>query len=144
LPDFDCGHCCVPINVQETYGVGESLTINHTTPSQVLAKTSFRVTILAESARRFQSRQHGRRRRLRCLAQKKPGGIYTPDDYATWLANFGETFSFGSGSSSAFPLPPSAFDNTVPEPATLVLGGLVVIGLASRRAIRRARIMEYR
>jgi len=39
--------------------------------------------------------------------RKNPGGIYTDDDYATWRANFGQSFSFtGTGSSSAFPPPP--------------------------------------
>lgn len=56
---------------------------------------------------------------------RKTGG--SPDDYNTWRANFGQTA--GSGSASALPLPPSASDNTVPEPASLALFVLATAGL---------------
>ncbi|MEX0611272.1 MAG: PEP-CTERM sorting domain-containing protein, partial [Pirellulales bacterium] len=51
--------------------------------------------------------------------RKGLGTTYTPDDYNDWLANFGATLD--TGSSSALPLPPSLFDNAVPEPASLAL-----------------------
>jgi formylglycine-generating enzyme required for sulfatase activity len=63
--------------------------------------------------------------------RKNPGGIYTPDDYTTWRANFGQTFSVGTGASSAFSPPPSALDNSVPEPSALALAAMCIIGLAT-------------
>ena len=63
--------------------------------------------------------------------RKNPGGIYTPDDYNTWRAHFGQTFSFGSGAAvpSAEPLSPA-----VPEPATVFLLLSAAAGVSSRRS----------
>ena len=64
--------------------------------------------------------------------RKNPGGIYSPDDYNIWRAHFGQTA--GSGASSALPLPPSALESAVPEPAGFVLLSIgVIMGLAVRR-----------
>ena len=57
--------------------------------------------------------------------RKGLGTTYTQDDYNTWQANFGATL--GSGSSSAFPTPPSALDNAVPEPTSLILLMLTLV-----------------
>jgi hypothetical protein len=50
----------------------------------------------------------------------------TPENYNIWRTNFGETV--GTGSSSAFPLPPSTLDSAAPEPTSLVtlLCGLLI------------------
>jgi hypothetical protein len=40
--------------------------------------------------------------------RKNPGGIYTPDDYNTWRAHFGETIGSGAGAGFA--------NSNVPEP----------------------------
>ena len=48
----------------------------------------------------------------------------TPTEYNTWRAHFGTVspgIGAGSGASSALPLPPSHFDNAVPEPTSLAL-----------------------
>ena len=60
-----------------------------------------------------------------------PGAV-TQADYDVWRAHFGQTA--GSGSSSAFPLPPSPFANAVPEPASMLLLFIVSLStFASRR-----------
>ena len=53
------------------------------------------------------------------LWRKGLGTTYTQNDYNTWRAHFGQ--SAGNGSASALPLPPSPFDNAVPEPASIAL-----------------------
>jgi probable HAF family extracellular repeat protein len=58
---------------------------------------------------------------------RKTGG--PPADYNTWRTHFGRTLAGGAGSSSHFPLPPSALDSAVPEPtslATLLLALLLI------------------
>jgi hypothetical protein len=62
--------------------------------------------------------------------RKNPGGSYTPDDYTIWRANFGQTFSFGNGSSASVGSPSSA----VPEPAS----ALVLLLLGAAAGMRRA------
>jgi probable HAF family extracellular repeat protein len=62
------------------------------------------------------------------VAWRKTGG--SQDQYNTWRTHFGQSFSFGTGSSSAFPPPPSALDNTVPEPSIVLL---LVLGAAVMR-----------
>jgi hypothetical protein len=59
--------------------------------------------------------------------RKGLGTTYTQDDYNTWQANFGASLS--TGSSSAFPPPPSPFDNTVPERSTFALAAMSAGGL---------------
>ena len=65
--------------------------------------------------------------------RKGLGTTYTQDDYNTWRANFGATL--GSGSSSAFPLPPSPFDSAVPEPSAFVLAAMSAAGLLLLRLV---------
>jgi uncharacterized protein YjbI with pentapeptide repeats len=67
---------------------------------------------------------------------KNPGGIYTSDDYTTWRANFGQSFSLATGSSSAIPLPPSHLDNAVPEPGALVT---ILMAIAALHFVSRCR-----
>jgi T5SS/PEP-CTERM-associated repeat protein len=56
------------------------------------------------------------------LADGNRNGQIDTDDYNVWRAHFGQTLpGAGSGSSSAFLLPPSSFNNAVPEPTTFVL-----------------------
>jgi hypothetical protein len=69
--------------------------------------------------------------------RKNPGGIYTQDDYYTWRENFGRTLT-GSGSSSAFPPPPSALNNTIPEPSTFILAAVCALRLYSMRQTGRS------
>jgi probable HAF family extracellular repeat protein len=65
------------------------------------------------------------------LWRKNPGGIYTPDDYNTWRANFGQSYSFsGNGSSS------STSAGNVPEPAIISFLLFAMAGLCVPR--RRA------
>ncbi len=56
------------------------------------------------------------------------GTAYIPYDYDVWRDHFGQTA--GSGAASTLPLPPSALDSAVPEPATLLLLGLALSALA--------------
>ena len=65
--------------------------------------------------------------------RKNPGGIYTQDDYNTWRANFGQTFTFttGSGAIAGFPI------SAIPEPATLVL---LIVAAVRWRFLRRRNV----
>ena len=60
--------------------------------------------------------------------RKAPGTIYTPDDFNTWRAHFGQTAGSGAGASA---------NAAVPEPDTLVLMMFAAAGWCFRR--RRAR-----
>jgi hypothetical protein len=42
--------------------------------------------------------------------RNNPGGIYTQDDYTTWRANFGQSFSFGNGPGATVVSPKNASD----------------------------------
>jgi hypothetical protein len=57
------------------------------------------------------------------------------DRFNLWKANFGNMA--GSGSSSTFPPPPSAFDNAVPEPTSLSLLALASLILPAAVGYRR-------
>jgi probable HAF family extracellular repeat protein len=66
--------------------------------------------------------------------RKNPGGIYTPDDFTTWRANFGQSFSFATGSGATGSA--SASTSAVPEPSWIALtlsGVCSVAGLRGRR-----------
>jgi formylglycine-generating enzyme required for sulfatase activity len=59
--------------------------------------------------------------------RKNPGAIYTPDDYTTWRANFGQTAGSGSIASA---------NATVPEPTTLVMLIVTAAAVSTRRRWR--------
>jgi hypothetical protein len=63
--------------------------------------------------------------------RKNPGGIYTPDDYNVWCAQFGETSGNGAAFSTFLPIPTS-----IPEPssAAFVIPTLVASIFQRRRA----------
>jgi probable HAF family extracellular repeat protein len=69
--------------------------------------------------------------------RKGLGATYDQDDYDAWRTNFGQTVP-GSGSSSAFSLPPSAFDSAVPEPSMLILAAVCFVATLACRQPRLA------
>jgi chondroitin AC lyase len=64
--------------------------------------------------------------------RKNPGGVYTADDYNTWRANFGQSFSFSSGSGASA-------NATVPEPLSVIL----FFAAAGPCALRRWRTRKF-